>query len=139
MMSGIDSSYLNIRHHYYQNIICSEVPHHYPLEHLKPLHLYFPHHTNPSNIPQINIALNNTWDEVNIKQLYLLIGHLLFQKSKQSILKHIEIHPDFIKWVENQVNWVWELSNVIDLNDLFKKVHPYFDFLYCDLIVNIHE
>ena len=34
--------------------------------------IYFPHHTNPSNMPQIYIALNSTWDEANIKQLYLL-------------------------------------------------------------------
>ena len=54
--------------------------------------IYFPHHTNPINMPQIYIALNNTWDEANIEALYLLIGHLLPHKSKQSILKYIEIH-----------------------------------------------
>ena len=66
--------------------------------------IYFPHHTNPSNMPQIYIALNSTWDEVNIKQLYLLIGHLLPHKSKQSILKHIEIHAGsvIIKYIVNE-------------------------------------
>ena len=68
--------------------------------------IYFPHHTNPSNMPQIYIALNNTWDEVNIKQLYLLIGHLLPHKSKQSILKHIEIHAGsvIIKFAVHESN-----------------------------------
>ena len=28
-------------------------------------------------MPQIYIALNSTWDEANIKQLYLYIGHPL--------------------------------------------------------------
>ena len=57
-------------------------------------------------MPQIYIALNSIWDEVNIKQLYLLIGHPLPHKLKQSILKHIEIHPDsvFIKYFVNQSN-----------------------------------
>ena len=68
--------------------------------------IYFPHHTNPSNMPQIYIALNSTWDEVNIKQLYLLIGHLLPYKSKQSILKYIEIHTGsvHIKYIVNESN-----------------------------------
>ena len=68
--------------------------------------IYFPHHTNPSNMPHIYIALNSTWDEVNIKQLYLLIGHLLPHKSKQSILKHIEIHAGsvIIKYIVYESN-----------------------------------
>ena len=68
--------------------------------------IYFPHHTNPSNMPQIYIALNSTWDEANIKQLYLLIGHLLPYKSKQSILKYIEIHTGsvHIKYIVHESN-----------------------------------
>ena len=46
---------------------------------------------------------------------------------------------DFIRWIEHQMKWVGELSNVIDLNDLFKKLHPYFDFLDCGLIVDMSE
>ena len=46
---------------------------------------------------------------------------------------------DFIRWIEHRMKWVGELSNVIDLNDLFKKLHPYFDFLDCGLIVDMSE
>ena len=44
-----------------------------------------------SNMPKIHIELNNKWNEATIKKLYLLIGHLLPYKSKQSILNHIDI------------------------------------------------
>ena len=46
---------------------------------------------------------------------------------------------DFIRWIEHQMNWVGELSDVTDLNDLFKKLHPYFDFIQCKLIVDTSE
>ena len=46
---------------------------------------------------------------------------------------------DFIRWIEHRMKWVGELSNVTDLNDLFKKLHPYFDFLDCGLIVDMSE
>ena len=46
---------------------------------------------------------------------------------------------DFIRWIEHRMKWVGELSNVIDLNDLFKKLHPYFDFLDCGMIVDMSE
>ena len=57
-------------------------------------------------MPQIYIALNSTWDEANIKQLYLLIGHLLPHKSKQSILKYITIHTGsvHIKYIVHESN-----------------------------------
>ena len=70
------------------------------------LKVYFPNHRNLSNIPQIYIALNNTWDEANIKQLYLLIGHLLPHKSKQSFMKHIMFHAGsvIIKYIVHESN-----------------------------------
>ena len=46
---------------------------------------------------------------------------------------------DFIRWIEHRMKWVGELSNVTDLNDLFMKLHPYFDFLDCELIVDMSE
>ena len=46
---------------------------------------------------------------------------------------------DFIRWIEHQMNWVGELSDVTDLNELFKKLHPYFDFIDCELIVDMSE
>ena len=53
--------------------------------------IYFPYLTNLVNMPHIQIELHNPWYEANIEALYLLIGHLLPHKSKQSILKYIEI------------------------------------------------
>ena len=46
---------------------------------------------------------------------------------------------DFIRWIEHQMNWVGQLSDIIDLNELFKKLHPFFDFIDCALIVDMSE
>ena len=46
---------------------------------------------------------------------------------------------DFIRWIEHRMKWVGQLSDVTDLNELFKKIHPYFDFLDCELIVDMSE
>ena len=46
---------------------------------------------------------------------------------------------EFIRWIEHRMNWVGELDNIVDSNDLFKKLHPYFDFLDCGLIVDMSE
>ena len=46
---------------------------------------------------------------------------------------------DFIRWIEHRMKWVGQLSDVTDLNELFKKLHPYFDFLDCSLIVDMSE
>ena len=59
-----------------------------------------------SNMPKIHIELNNKWNEATIKKLYLLIGHLLPYKSKQSILNHIDIETGsvHIKYVVIESN-----------------------------------
>ena len=46
---------------------------------------------------------------------------------------------DFIRWIEHRMKWVGQLSDVTDLNELFKKLHPYFDFLDCSSIVDMSE
>ena len=46
---------------------------------------------------------------------------------------------DFIRWIEQKMDWVGELSDISDLNEIFKKLHPYFDFLDCELIVDMSE
>ena len=57
--------------------------------HLKSI--YSPYLRDLSNMPQIQIELHNPWSEATIEGLYLLIRHLLPHRSKQSILKYIEI------------------------------------------------
>ena len=46
---------------------------------------------------------------------------------------------NFTRWIEHQMKWVGEMSNVTDLNDIFMKIAPYFDFLDCELIVDMSE
>ena len=46
---------------------------------------------------------------------------------------------DFIRWIEHRMKWVGQLSDIVDLNELFKKLHPYFDFIDCELIVDMSE
>ena len=59
--------------------------------------IYSPYLTNLSNMPQIQIELHNPWNKANIEGLYLLIGHLLPHRSKQSILKYIEIETGSVR------------------------------------------
>ena len=68
--------------------------------------IYLPHLANLSNMPQIHIELNNKWNEATIERLYLLIKHLLPHKSKQSILKYIEIETGSvrIKYIVHELN-----------------------------------
>ena len=35
---------------------------------------------------------------------------------------------DFIRWIEHQMKWVGQLSSIVDLDEIFLKLHPYFDF-----------
>ena len=46
---------------------------------------------------------------------------------------------DLTKWIESRMNWVEKLTDVKDLNELFKKINLYFDFLDCGLIVDMSE
>ena len=49
--------------------------------------------------------------------------------------KTLEELTDYVLIVKSMAKE--ELSNIQDLNELFKKLHPYFDFLDCELIVAI--
>ena len=55
--------------------------------------IYLPYLSNLSNMPQIQIRFHaqSLWNGVLFEMLRLLIGHLLPDVSKQSILQHIEI------------------------------------------------
>ena len=55
--------------------------------------IYLPYLSNLLNMPQIQIQLQNQWNDITIDALYLLIKHLLPYKAKQSILEFIEILP----------------------------------------------
>ena len=68
----------------------------------------------------------------------------LLMVAVQSSLDHKLQHQqlvlvDFIRWIEYRMKWVGQLSNIVDLNELFKKLHPYFDFIDCELIVDMSE
>ena len=71
----------------------------------------------------------------NFSKIMVVVRSALDHKLQQQQL----VLVDFIRWIEHQMNWVGELSDVTDLNDLFKKLHPYFDFIQCKLIVDTSE
>ena len=83
------------------------------------------------------------------KQVKLTLGCLdrnfsVLMVAVRSSLDHKLQHQqlvlvDFIRWIEHRMKWVGELSDVTDLNELFKKLHPYFDFIDCELIVDMSE
>ena len=83
------------------------------------------------------------------KKLQATLEHLhrnfrVLMVAVRSALDHKLQHQqlvlvDFIRWIEHQMNWVGELGNIDDLNELFKKLHPHFDFLDSKLIVDMSE
>ena len=65
---------------------------------------------------------------------------IVVRSSLDHKLQHQQlVLVDFIRWIEQEMEWVGELSDVSDLNEIFKKIHPYFDFLDCELIVDMSE
>ena len=46
---------------------------------------------------------------------------------------------DFIRWIEHRMNWGGQLRSIVDLDEIFLKLHPHFDFLDCKLIVDMSE
>ena len=65
---------------------------------------------------------------------------IVVRSSLDHKLQHQQlVLVEFIRWIEQEMEWVGELSDVSDLNEIFKKLHPYFDFLDCELIVDMSE
>ena len=102
-------------------------------------------HVAPT-IPQKNVTLENQEKEeelqTSLENLHRKFSKLMVvvRSSLDHKLQHQQlVLVDFIRWIEHQMNWVGELSDVTDLNDLFKKLHPYFDFIQCKLIVDTSE
>ena len=99
-----------------------------------------------TRISQQKVKLENQEKEEEL-QTSLENLHRNFSKLMvvaQSALDHKLQHQqlvlvDFIRWIEHQMNWVGDLSDITDLNELFKKLHPYFDFIDCKLIVDMSE
>ena len=77
--------------------------------------IYTSHRRDLSNMPQINIELNNPWNDASIQGLYLLTGHLLPYKSKHSILKYIEI--DGVSVIESIPSY----GNPIETSEMLKS------------------
>ena len=46
---------------------------------------------------------------------------------------------DLITWIEFRLYWVQDLNGICDLSSFFRKLHQYFDFLDCGLIVDMCE
>ena len=74
----------------------------------------------------------------NFRTLIVAVRSTLNNKLQHQLLQ-LEDVTIFIKY---ELDWVEELSDINkcnDLDELFKKLHPYFDFLDCKLIVNVSE
>ena len=83
-------------------------------------------------------------NQVKITLVNLNRNFSLLMVAVRSSLDHKLQHQqlvlvDFIRWIEHRMNWVGQLSDIIDLNELFKKLHPFFDFIDCELIVDMSE
>ena len=82
-------------------------------------------------------ALQETLKSLDRKFSVLMVA---VRSSLDDKLQHQQlVLVNFIRWIEQEINLIGELSDITDLNELFKKLHPYFDFLDCELIVDMSE
>uniref|UniRef100_A0A1X7SHJ1 Uncharacterized protein n=1 Tax=Amphimedon queenslandica TaxID=400682 RepID=A0A1X7SHJ1_AMPQE len=49
-----------------------------------------------------------------------------------------ELLTDLTRWIETYMNWTDKLTNA-SLNETFNIMHPYYDFIDCNLIVDLSE
>ena len=102
-------------------------------------------HVDPQELVK-TVVLENEEKE---KELQTTLEHLdrnfsVLMVAVRSSLDHKLQHQqlvlvDFIRWIEHRMKWVGQLSSIIDLDEVFLKLHPYFDFLDCGLIVDMSE
>ena len=71
----------------------------------------------------------------DFSELMVAVRSSLDHKIQQQQL----VLMDFIRWIEHRMKWVGELSDINNLNELFKKLHPFFDFIDCGIIVDTGE
>ena len=102
-------------------------------------------HVGPQELVK-TVMLESKEEEKHVKVTLVSLNRnfSLLMVAVRSSLDHKLQHQqlvlvDFIRWIEHQMNWVGQLSNIVDLNELFKKLHPFFDFLDCGLIVDMSE
>ena len=103
------------------------------------------HHVDPRELIKTVVLENEEKEE----ELQTTLEHLdrnfsVLMVAVRSSLDHKLQHQqlvlvDFIRWIEHRMKWVGQLSNIIDLDEIFLKLHPYFDFLDCGLIVDMSE
>ena len=102
-------------------------------------------HVGPLELVKTVMLENEEKEEVLLTTLQDLDRNFsILMVAVRSALDHKLQHQqlalvDFIRWIEHRMKWVGQLSDVTDLNELFKKIHPYFDFLDCELIVDMSE
>ena len=82
---------------------------------------------------QINTTLKNL--DKTFSVLMVAVRSSLDHKLQHQQL----VLVDFIRWIEHRMKWVGELKDIVDLDEVFKKLHPYFDFIDCELIVDMSE
>ena len=82
---------------------------------------------------QVNITLKNL--DKTFSVLMVAVRSSLDHKLQHQQL----VLVDFIRWIEHRMKWVGELKDIDDLDEVFKKLHAYFDFIDCELIVDMSE
>ena len=88
---------------------------------------------NEEEEKQINTTLKNL--DKTFSVLMVAVRSSLDHKLQHQQL----VLVDFIRWIEHRMKWVGELKDTVDLDEVFKKLHPYFDFIDCELIVDMSE
>ena len=102
------------------------------------------HHVDPRELVKTVVLENEEKEELQTTLKHLDRNFSVLMVAVRSSLDHKLQHQqlvlvDFIRWIEHRMKWVWQLSNIVDLNEVIKKLHPYFDFIDCELIVDMSE
>ena len=102
-------------------------------------------HIGPQKIVK-TVMLESKEEEKQVKITLVSLDRnfSLLMVAVRSSLDHKLQHQqlvlvDFIRWIEHRMKWVGQLSSIVDLDEIFLKLHPYFDFLDCCLIVDMSE
>ena len=103
------------------------------------------HHVDPRELVKTVVleneekeeALQTTLEDLdrNFSVLMVAVRSSLDHKLQYQQL----VLVDFIRWIEHRMKWVGQLSSIINFDEIFLKLHPYFDFLDCGLIVDMSE
>ena len=88
--------------------------------------------TDPDAETEVQISLDDL--HRNFSRLITELQSVLEEKARQNI----ELAKKISKWVETYIHWE-PITVESNIDDIFKKIRPYYDFIDCKLILDMSE